>query len=379
MVSVISWYAFEAPRLEGSKEWQMSIELQQTELWGWDAWLGARAAELGVDEHRIARVTAVDREQLVVMTRAGEHRVKLSGHFLHLHDRPDFPCVGDWVYLKQDGTDTPGLVEGVLPRKSMLRRKAAGCASEPQMIAANVDEALVVQSCHYDFNVNRLKRYLVMVADGNVRPLIVLTKTDLVQPEVLAQLVQEIRDAGITTEIIALSSLTGVGLDSLQQRLLPGKTYCLLGSSGVGKSTLINEIMGKLRQDTKTVSGSGEGRHTTVRRELVLLLSGAMLIDNPGMREFGVMSSTAGMQENFADIDELAERCRYKDCSHENESGCAVLQALDRGELSRANYDNFVKLRSESEFNNMSYLEKRTKDKAFGRFLKSAKQSLKKR
>ena len=359
---------------------QMSSELRHLNQFGWDEWFDGQAADICLKEHRIARVIAVDREQLVVINETGEYRVKVSGRFLYSTEQLcDFPCVGDWVSIQQGETDATGLIQGVLPRKSFLRRKAAGNVIEYQMIAANIDVALIVQSCHYDFNINRLERYLVMVRDGHVLPLLVLTKTDLVEPETVEQILQKIREARISVEVIALSSITGEGLCTLRERLLPKKTYCLLGSSGVGKSTLINQITGSQLFQTKVVSGTGEGRHTTVRRELIMLDNGAMLIDTPGMREFGILGGEAGMGNSFADIYDLVSQCYYKDCSHSNEPGCAVLQALDNGQLQQGHYQNFIKLRTESEFHELSYLEKRKKDKAFGRYIKSAKKDLKNR
>lgn len=358
----------------------MGFPSGQLEQFGWDEWFAAQAPENGSAEHRLARVVAVDREQLLVMDDTGEFRAKLSGRFLHMAEQAlDFPCVGDWVCIQYSGSDMFGIIHDVIPRKSVLRRKAAGDSIECQMIAANVDVALIVQSCHFDFNVNRLERYLVMVRDGRIDPVVLLTKSDLVSPETLQQLMEQIRSAGITAEVIALSNVTGEGIDTLREILQPGKTHCLLGSSGVGKSTLINRLIGRQVLETSVVSGSGEGRHTTVRRELILLNNGAMLIDNPGMREFGILGAEEGMGESFADIHALAAECRYRDCTHANEPGCAVLRAIEEGTLHQAHYRNFIKLRSESAFHDLSYLEKRKKDKAFGRYIKSAKKDVKNR
>jgi len=244
------------------------------------------------------------------------------------------------------------------------------------MIAANMDHVFIVQSCHVDFNLKRLERYLVMVRDGGADPCVLLTKTDLVAPNVLASQLGEIRAAGVAAPVLTLSNVTREGIDDLKLMLRPSKTYCFVGSSGVGKSTIINQLIGRERLQTKDVSATGEGRHTTVRRELVILDGGALVIDNPGMREFGILGAESGIGDSFPDIIGLASGCRYRDCSHAGEPGCAVLEAVDSGALSREHYDNYIKLRKESEFHQMSYVEKRKKDRDFGRFLKSAKKDL---
>ncbi len=355
----------------------MNSIAQPLHQFGWDEWFNVKAQEIGLTEHRLARVVAVDRDQLLVINETGEFRAKLAGRFLYMAEQPtDFPCVGDWVSVQYNGSDDFGIIHDVLPRKSFIRRKAAGDTIEYQMIASNIDVALIVQSCQFDFNVNRLERYLVMVRNGHVDPVVLLTKTDLVSPERLHDLIAEIRNAGIISEVLALSNVSGEGVDRVCEILQSGKTYCLLGSSGVGKSTLINRLIGDHRLETKVVSGTGEGRHTTVRRELIILNNGSMLIDTPGMREFGIMGAEEGMSDSFADIYELASKCKYRDCSHLNEKGCAVLRAVEEASLQRAHYQNFIKLRTESEFHEMSYLEKRNKDKAFGRYIKSAKKDL---
>lgn len=344
---------------------------------GWNAWFDERV-ECGPGE-TIARVVAVDREWLLLMDQNGAFRAKPAGSYRYRHRlSQEFPCVGDWVCVEKGANDDIGLVRALLERRTVLRRKSAGDTVEFQMIAANVDCVMIVQSCQGDFNVKRLERYLVMVGDGGADACVLLTKTDLVDPEALASRVAEIRAAGIQAPVLTLSSFTRAGIDALERMLLPSRTYCFVGSSGVGKSTLINRLIGQERLRTKGVSGTGEGRHTTVRRELMVLEGGALVIDNPGMREFGILAAETGIGGSFSDIVGIAGNCRYRDCSHTGEPGCAVLEAVHSGALTRAHHDNYMKLRKESEFNEMSYVEKRRKDRDFGKFIKSAKKGLEK-
>ena len=342
---------------------------------GWSDWF---AQHLESDAAgTVARVAAVDREQWLMIDQAGTFRAKLSGRFLHQHRLAhELPCVGDWVVVeKQPGSDF-GIVQTVLERRTRLRRKSAGSVAETQMIASNIDSVVIVQSCHFDFNLKRLERYLVMVAESGAQPRILLTKTDLVSAEVLSGQLAEIRAARIAAPVLTLSRVTRQGVDELKQWLQPQRTYCLVGSSGVGKSTLINELIGREMLEIGGVSASGEGRHTTVRRELIVLEGGALVIDNPGMREFGILGAESGIDAGFADISALASECRYKDCSHATEPGCAVREALAAGDIDEEHYENFVKLRKESEFVQMSYAEKRKKERSFGKFMKSAKKDI---
>jgi ribosome biogenesis GTPase / thiamine phosphate phosphatase len=343
---------------------------------GWDDWFASRSGPCG-GTGRVARVAAVDRDQFLLAGTPGFFRAKLSGKFLHESaDASQRPCVGDWVCVEKTAQDQFGMVHAVLERRTSLRRKAPGDPVAYQMIAANVDFVIVVQSCHYDFNLKRLERYLVMVTDGGAIPMILLTKTDLVAPDVLAAQRDEIRSAGITEPVVTVSNVTQEGLDELRGVLAPRKTYCFVGSSGVGKSTLINALLGRDVLQTEDVSGSGEGRHTTVRRELLLLANGAMVIDNPGMREFGVLGAEGGIEASYSDILALASQCRFGDCTHTTEPGCAVLDALDDRRIGADHYENFLTLRRESEYYQLSYAERRKKDRDFGRFIKSAKKDL---
>ena len=281
--------------------------------------------------------------------------------------------------MQYHSSATAAIVHRVFPRKTFLRRKTAGETVEYQMIAANIDVAFIVQSCHFDFNPRRLDRYLVMAADGHVAPIVILTKTDLISPDELDQKT-EIISSITKTEPIALSNVTGVGFDQFRETLSPGRTYCLLGSSGVGKTTLINRLMGHEVFDTKAVSGTGEGTHATSRRQLIVLGQGAMLIDTPGMRELGVVGAGEGIDADFEEFVKLAASCRFVDCRHGHEPGCAIRAAIESGELSEDRFASYMKLRKESEFNEMSRLDKRNKDKAFGKFIKTyKKQSIRRR
>ncbi|NTU90880.1 MAG: ribosome small subunit-dependent GTPase A [Chlorobiaceae bacterium] len=337
---------------------------------GWNDWFEQRA-EVSPEE-TIARVAAVDRDLLLLVDETGQFRARLAGSYLHHHRLAvEFPCVGDWVRVeKQPGSDL-GIIHALLERKTSLRRKSAGATIDYQMIAANVDYVVIVQSCHFDFNLRRLERYLVMVMDGGAEPYILLTKTDLVEAAVLEKEIADIRAAGITIPILTLSNVTEEGIRELEHLLSAGSTYCFVGSSGVGKSTLINRLIGREMQETKSVSGTGEGRHTTVRRELIRLEGGALVIDNPGMREFGVLCAEDGISKSYADISTIAAGCRYRDCTHTGEPGCAIQEALDSGEITRAHIDNYLKLRKESEYHEMSYAEKRKKNRDFGRYKQS--------
>jgi ribosome biogenesis GTPase len=344
---------------------------------GFDEWFEPHSGELLEEGTNIARISAVDRGGYLIRNEVREVPAELAGRLSYQTERVvDLPCVGDWVTAQYYDRDTAAIIHRVFPRRTFLRRKTAGDRVDFQMIAANVDAAFIVQSCHFDFNPRRLDRYLVMAADGRVEPVVVLTKTDLIPPEELEEKVEIVRSVA-GARVLSLSNKTGDGIDLFRQALLPGKTYCLLGSSGVGKSTLINRLLGREVLSTKDVSGTGEGTHTTSRRQLVVLADGAMLIDTPGMRELGLLGAGDGVSAGFEDLLRLAADCRYADCTHENEPGCAIRAAVESGALSRERYLSYLKLKKESDYHEMSYLEKRKKDKAFGRFIKTVKKNLK--
>lgn len=355
----------------------MHINSSKLAALGWDDWFEEQSRASCDPAGGVGRVAAVDRDQLLLLNEAGAFRAKLSGRYMYQSvSSTELPCVGDWVCLEKSSVDQSGMVHGVLARKTSLRRKAAGESVEFQMIAANIDVVIVVQSCHYDFNLKRLERYMVMARDGGATPCVLLTKTDLVEPAVVAALVAQIGSVGSDIPVLTLSNVTQEGMTELRRTLKPGKTYCFVGSSGVGKSTLINGLVGHDVLETKVVSGTGEGRHTTVRRELIVLENGAMVIDNPGMREFGVLGAGGGIEASYTDITARSSHCQFRNCTHTNEPGCAVLHGLASGEIDAGHYENYLKLKRESEYHQLSYVEKRKKDKDFGRLVKSVKKSL---
>lgn len=328
----------------------------------------------------MARVMAVDRGAFIVRHQAGESYAELAGKFrFAVESAIDLPCVGDWVFVQGDASGGPALIQGVAPRKTFLRRKDPGKTVDVQMIAANIQAAWIVQACDYDFNLARLDRYLAMANEGGIEPWILLTKIDLVSPDKLESMIEPVRRRCPFAQLVALSNITGEGLDALRALLVPGRTYCLLGSSGVGKSTMINRLLGREALDTQAVSGTGEGVHTTSRRQLLVLEGGAMLIDTPGMRELGLLGAGDGLDDTFADIHQGSAQCRFADCTHTGEPGCSVLAAVAEGALSEDRYQSYLKLRKESEFHALSYAAKREKDRSFGRFLKSAKKSMRKK
>jgi len=344
---------------------------------GFDQWFESRAAELSLDGCHFARISAVDRGSYLARDESREVPAELSGKLAYRIDRSvDLPCVGDWVTVRYYNDDTAAIIDRVFPRKTFLRRKTPGKEIDFQMIGANIDTAFIVQSCHFDFNPSRLDRYLVMATDGQVEPIVVLTKTDLIAQEELDRKLATVSSV-TKARVIALSNITGSGLDEFQQTLCSGKTYCLLGSSGVGKTTLLNRVIGRDAFATQAVSSTGEGAHTTSRRQLIVLSQGAMLIDTPGMRELGIVGAGDRVDMGFEDLALLSTRCRYSNCSHEHEPGCAIRAAVESGELSEDRYSSYIKLKKESEYYELSYVDKRKKDKAFGRFIKSAKKRMK--
>jgi len=326
------------------------------------------------------RVLSVYGDSYLVTDGKDEMLAEPSGKLLYgLRAEEETPCVGDWALASFYDENSRAILHEVLPRKSLLKRKSAGLSSGVQLIAANVDCAFLMQSLDRDFNPARLERYLVIAREAGVEPIVLFSKADLQAEDEVAALIERTRERIGGGEVIAFSALASEGVEEIRKRMRPGKTYCLLGSSGVGKTTLLNALSGSAFATKPVREKDHRGRHTTTHRELVRLAGGSLLIDNPGMREVGLIDADRGMEETFEDIIAFAEKCKFKDCRHENEKGCAVLEAVQNGELREERLRNYRKLLRETERNDMAYHEKRRKDKEFGKMVKSVMAENKKR
>ncbi|WP_422359412.1 ribosome small subunit-dependent GTPase A [Reichenbachiella sp.] len=334
--------------------------------------------EQGLDTFEIGRVVSEHRERYAVISDKGLFDAELLGNLrFTAESREDFPAVGDWVALSPYDEDK-ALIHGVYPRHSLLARQAVGKKSEKQIIAANIDVGLIVQAVNRDFNINRLERYLTICHAADIEPVVVLSKVDLLNEKELQPMLADIESRLKGVEIIPVSSQIAAGYQKIVELIQKGKTYCLLGSSGVGKSTLLNHLSGQEQMQTGEISESiDRGKHVTTHRELVVLENGGILIDNPGMREVGIADSSGGLEMTFDEIQELSKDCKYNDCTHLHEEGCAILKALEDGELDQDSYDNYLKMYKERMYFETSAEDKKRKDKGFGKMMKQVKKARK--
>ena len=318
--------------------------------WGWDdAHATAFASQAGAG-HEAGRVLIEDRGSYLVGTAAGDVRATVSGRFrfdAQLDGPAGFPVVGDWVILQETGDRDYRLVQGLLPRRTALIRRAPTDHSTPQVLAANVDLLLIVTSLNHDLNPRRLERYLALAWSSGAEPVLVLNKADLAEDVDAA--VAQVEGLAGGVPVYAVSAATGHGLDVLATRLVDGRTVALIGSSGVGKSTLVNALAGEVVEATSEIrEADARGRHTTSRRHLVRVPGRGLILDTPGMRELGLADDDGGLDATFADIDVLAAGCRFGDCSHEQEPGCAVRRAIADGSLDQARLASRRKLDRET-------------------------------
>lgn len=327
----------------------------------------------------LARIIKEHRESYVIQNAQGEFNAEITGNLRYAAaSRSDFPAVGDWVEATVFEGDL-AIIHKVLPRFSLLERQSVGAYGEIQIIAANIDVAFIVQAVDRDFNLNRLERYFVIAHDGGIKPVVILNKTDLITEDQLDIIKEQVLERLHDATIFQTSTIANKGLAELEEYLEKGKTYCFIGSSGVGKSTIINFLMGANVLETNEVSEStNKGKHTTSHRELILMDNGSIIIDTPGMREIGITDSYTGLEMTFDEIVELASGCKFNDCTHTDEPGCQVLEAIECGKLSFVEYKNYKKLERQSEHFSATIVEKRKKDKAFGKMYKEVIKSKKK-
>jgi ribosome biogenesis GTPase len=323
-------------------------------------------------EFKLGRIISIQGFKYHLITERGELEAELSGRLLYGLAPEDVPKVGDWVDFMD--YDTMGYIMNMLPRTNELSRKNPGNKNAKQVLAANVDAALIVQGLDRDYNLNRLERYIVQLISCGIKPLVILNKVDLV--ETTQSYIEEVNSLKHNCPVHFCSTLTGWGIEDLLAEVLQkNKTYILIGSSGVGKSSLLNALMNSDIQKIDSISDfNNKGKHTTTTRDLFRLPNGSLIIDTPGMREFGLTGSNESSDGIlFPAIDELAPHCRFADCKHLNESGCAVLAAVKDGSLGEEAYNSYLKLVKEQRRFEIKIEDKKRLAKQFGKMTKEAK------
>lgn len=360
----------------------MNIETTTIEDLGYNSFFESERIKLGLEKISIARVITESKGSYRVKNQNGEFIGKVTGKQIHnALSRVDYPAVGDWVTITEADKEH-AVIHSILPRKSIIKRKNGnknkiGEKKDIQIIATNIDVAFIVESVDRDYNLNRFERYFSIVKDGGVEPVIILTKIDLIEEDVLNERINELNNRFSNVDIVLTSTLNN-SFETLKQYIKRGKTYCFLGSSGVGKSSLINKLIGKDIIKTGDISSTSQrGKHTTTKRQMFFLDNGGIVIDNPGIREVGI-TDINGVNNFFDNITTMGNSCKYRDCTHTNEPGCKVIENFETGELDKEQYFNYLNLKKEAEYYNMSEMEKREKDYKFGKFMKNSKKELKK-
>lgn len=340
--------------------------------------LSAYIKDNSLSNFSIGRVTQEHRERYVVSTGENEYDAEITGNLRYsANSRADFPAVGDWVTLTIYDSDL-AIIHEILPRRSVLARQAVGKSGEIQIISTNIDVAFIIQAINNNFSINRLERYLTICYSANIEPVMVISKIDLSTDKDIRGAVTALKTRDKKVKYILLSNMTLEGLDQIMGVIQKGKTYCVVGSSGVGKSTLINNLLKKNILKTGQISQStNKGKHITDHRELFVLENGGIIIDTPGMKELGMTDNEEGIKTTFQEIYDISLKCKFPDCNHINETGCAVIEALNNGTIEQESFDNFQKVQKEQERFQTTLAEKRKKDKEFGKMLKNYKKDMK--
>lgn len=321
----------------------------------------------------VGRVVGVERERCTVVCPDGLRTGLLTGNYLYTAERADLPAVGDWVELLPLD-DEQVVIQGVLPRYNQISRRASGAEGDVQIIAANIDHAAIVMAPDRDFSVNRLERYLAISGSEHISHVLLLSKADTISADEKKAFLSAVRERHPKLRIMGYSALSADDVEGIRGLFAPGESFCLLGSSGVGKTTLLNALAGgEMAKTSETGRGTDRGRHTTTSRAMFLLPGGLLAIDNPGMREVGVATDGKAIKEVFTGISALEDQCAYPDCTHTSEPGCAVLDALEQGQLPEESYENYIRMRKESQHYQLSKAEKNRKGKALSKILKGHK------
>jgi ribosome biogenesis GTPase / thiamine phosphate phosphatase len=350
---------------------------------GYNSFFEKERKSLGLGDLAVGRVIFESKGAYKVKNEKGEFLAKVTGkQMFEAQSREDYPAVGDFVVIEELNKEQ-AVIRAILSRLTVIKRKfgdknKAGEKNEIQIIATNIDIAFVIESVDRDFSLNRFERYFAIAKDGGVEPAIILNKVDLISEKDLQDKIEKIKNRFPNIDFIQTSTINGGGLEELKKYIKKSKTYCFLGSSGVGKSSLINKLIEESVIKVGKVSEfSGRGKHTTTARQMHFLENGGIVIDNPGMREVGMADFGKGIDELFDEIADLGQGCKYKDCTHVHEDGCKVLEALNSGELDAEKYANYINLKKESEFFELNSVGRREKDKEFGKFVNKMKKVLK--
>lgn len=341
--------------------------------------LSAYVSENNLSAFSIGRVIQENRERYIVSTGENEYDAEITGNLRYTAtSRADFPAVGDWVAMTVYDSDH-SIINKILPRKSVLERQAVDKFGEIQIISTNIDVAFIVQAINNNFSINRLERYLTICYSANIHPVLVISKTDLSPENEIRDAITALEKRDKKVEYVLLSNITFEGVDQILSIIQKGKTYCVVGSSGVGKSTLINNLLKKNVLRTGQISlSTNKGKHITDRRELIVLENGGIIIDTPGMKELGITDNPDGIKTTFQEIYDISINCKYPDCKHIDESGCAVIEALNTGALDRDSYDNYRKIMKEQAYFQTTVSEKRKRDKEIAKLIKNYYKDIKK-
>ena len=353
---------------------------------GWNSFFQNHFKQFEDGKNIPARVSSIRKDTYQVFSEKGELRAKILGKIYNRsHSKSDFPVIGDWVVLDFDPSSDFSSISAILPRQSRFSRKVSGSRKrkssgiiDEQIIAANIDTVFIIMGLDRDFNVRRIERYLTLVFDSGANPVILLNKSDICKDT--EDKIIKIESIALGIPIHTLSAKNHVGLDLLLKYLQKGQTVALVGSSGVGKSTLINSLLGEQRQKVENLSQSGrKGQHTTTTREMIFVPSGGMIIDNPGLREIQLSADQDGLKESFKDIEEIAQYCRFNDCQHDEEPNCSVKAAIEDGTIDANRYHNYLKLKQELWYLDQSKnkTSRQLEQAKWGKILKKSKLSLK--